>query len=346
MSINYRISNKIKILDCTIRDGGYYNNWNFDIDMVKNYINQCQLQNIDIIELGYIRLANKEYGMFGKINSNLFNALKINNANNDLPALAVMLDAKEMFDLSPDSVVAKIRDLCGEPKICFKYIRLATHYNDLEKCIPYVNALLNVGYELCINLMQIDLANDDEVNNCINYLKNMKDISAIYIADSLGTFLPNKLEKLITTFKENCSQSLGFHAHDNLGLALINSLCALTAGVTWIDSTMYGMGRGAGNVRTEQILALKGSAITNHISHLYEFLITYIQPLKDKYSWGSSALYGMTSINKLHPSYVQKAEEDGYSASNILQALKKLSFKNAHQFSKTLLDETLNYEQA
>lgn len=332
----------VKLLDCTLRDGGYYNNWEFSDNFVANYINQCQKIGIDIVELGYIRIVEKNYGIYGNLNKEKLKTLTSMIKFNKMSA-TVMLDAQEILGIEPNSILENIERIYD--KNIVKYIRIAIHYSSLEAFIKYLDIFQKEKFNVCINLMQIDLATDKEIELCISIIEHLSRISAIYLADSLGSFLPGKLQEMVKLFNERISFPIGFHAHNNQGLALVNSLCAIKNGATWIDCTMYGMGRGAGNVQTEQILSVLKDSISNSVlNELYEFIITDLQAMKDKYLWGSSPLYGISGIQKIHPYYVQIPEKNGLSKKQIFNILKRLSLKNAQKFCNNLLTEVVNYE--
>ena len=145
-----------------------------------------------------------------------------------------------------------------------------------------------------------------------------------FISDSFGNLKPKNIKIICKTIKKSWKNEIGIHAHDNCGLALKNSIQAFKSGVKWIDSTIQGMGRGAGNVKTESLLRkfkfanYKPSSI-NNISRKY-FL-----NLKKRYKWGKSNYYKIAANFNIHPTYIQMLETDKrYSATEKMKSINSL----------------------
>ena len=134
---------------------------------------------------------------------------------------------------------------------------------------------------------------------------NKTETDIFYIADSLGCLNPKKTKDLITEIKKIWNKDIGIHAHDNLGLTLKNSITAVKAGATWVDSTVLGMGRGPGNTKTEEVLNELKIANKNKI-RLKKVISNYFRKLKKRYKWGKSIFYNISAKYKIHPTFVQE----------------------------------------
>ncbi len=191
--------------------------------------------------------------------------------------------------------------------------------------------------------MKCHILDRDEIKKIKKIIKNL-DIDLIYIADSLGCCLPEDIEFIVKELKSQFNFKIGIHAHDNKGLALANTLAAIKSGATYLDSTMLGMGRGAGNTKTEELISLINS--TNKIEDyepIARFVEEFQRPLKIKKSWGSSVYYNISSSLKLHPTFVQEMTTDSkFKSYEILNFIKTLSSSQKDIFSESIYEEITN----
>ncbi|RWX59220.1 hypothetical protein EOA24_36710, partial [Mesorhizobium sp. M2A.F.Ca.ET.039.01.1.1] len=158
----------------------------------------------------------------------------------------------------------------------------------------------------------IDAADPAQVEVCLNELERIDNLDVLYIADSFGSMKPARVQELIGRFADRIEPAIGFHGHDNRGYAVVNSVAAAMAGATWIDCTMGGMGRGAGNTASEQLLPILTRLETSKERALLEHVLRHFDPLRKLYGWGSSAAYQFAGSNFIHPSFVQKLR-DGWA---------------------------------
>ena len=160
-----------------------------------------------------------------------------------------------MLNSLTKKIIKKIKKLFVEKsKSKISLIRLATHLKDIKKIIPQIKYLKHLGYKIALNLMQIDKIKKSELISVLELLTKCNSVDVFYFADSFGNLNNKKVKDICLIIKKNWNKEFGFHAHDNCGLALKNSMCAIDNGAKWIDSTIMGMGRGAGNVSTEDLL--------------------------------------------------------------------------------------------
>ncbi len=337
----------IKILDCTLRDGGYYNNWNFDKNTVEDYFNKINSSNIDVVEIGF-RFLNKNsfYGPFAYSNENFIRKLKINKKID----IAVMINASDIIKLSKSMSHSKILKnfFTIKKKSIIKYFRVATHFSEIKLIIPFLKLINKYGYKVIVNIMQCSNKKSSDFKFVINNLKKLNFVKVLYFADSLGSMEPEEVVRISKYFKKNWSGEIGIHAHDNCGNAVKNSLTAINFGVTWVDSTIQGMGRGAGNAQTEILLTeLRTKNIRKYfLKPIYQLAQDRFENLKRKYNWGKSLFYYMAAKNNIHPTYIQTLNEDKkYSSLDKIEIIENLKKINPISFDKDFLDNYYNIKK-
>tara|TARA_B110000902_G_C14236299_1_gene560780 strand:- start:65 stop:1771 length:1707 start_codon:yes stop_codon:yes gene_type:complete len=324
----------IKVLDCTLRDGGYYTNWNFEPKMVKDLVTTLDISGIDVIELGY--KSPLKGGQFRKCNDRfiweiLEYRLPINSK------LAFMIDAKDF--IKGDCIDFTLIDNVIHHKTDspFSICRLAIKHSEITHSIEIANHIKNKGYDLMINLMGISMLLEDEI---LDFGK-LSDINpmALYFADSYGNLEPSKVKEIVKIFKRfGCN--IGIHTHDNIGLAFANCISALEEGVTWIDGTLLGMGRGVGNVKTEQLITYFQYKFKLYNSTpLHKVLSDWMIPLHKIHNWGFTHNYMISGIKHIHPLYVQTLQSSFLNSNRIEDVL--LSIENSESYDYSKIEKTL-----
>jgi len=287
----------VRVLDCTLRDGGYYTDWRFDDDVLDGYFEAVANSRVDMVELGY--LAPGTRGARGtRVDSVEKFSTLLSKCEREC---AFMLDAKS-FDGSVGSEKLLRNSLANRPSRELTTARIAAHYAKLETIEPLTGIVADCGYRSAVNLMQIDGADERMIEDVAVRLAGCADINIVYIADSFGSMAPARVAAVVRAIRQYTGAAVGFHAHDNMGLALMNAVAAMDAGATWIDSTVYGMGRGAGNLCTEKICALLEAGADSCFDAV---IASHFSLLKSRYAWGESILYRVAARERIHPSYVQ-----------------------------------------
>ncbi|HDH05756.1 MAG TPA: hypothetical protein ENH01_08585 [Nitrospirae bacterium] len=307
-----------KILDCTIRDGGYYTDWDFDQKLVKKYFNEIETLPVNIIEVGYrSHVKDKYFGEYYYLPTSTIN--KLHEWGNGKISLALMLNAKEFC---VDDVVS-ILDGCQG---IIELIRFAIAPDNISSGINLAGEVKRAGFNVTLNIMYLhEIIKDTSLFESIcGELESAADkIDYVYFVDSYGSCMPEEIHKFFLLSRQRISQKIGFHGHDNIGLAFANTLSAINAGVDIVDSTILGMGRGAGNARTELLAAYfakqQGSAIDlSAISELVEEFIL----LQKKYEWGSSIPYIVSGFEQLPQKEVMElTSKRRYSTGSIVKML-------------------------
>jgi 4-hydroxy 2-oxovalerate aldolase len=326
------------LLDCTLRDGGYYTNWHFDDELVGAYLRACEQVGIDVVELGYVRLAATGHGRYGQLPGGFDPALA-EAVSDTPPRFAVMMDAADALTGDVSAVGPRVRDRLAGLPLPVDLVRVAVRYDKAAETGALLASLRDAGFEVCLNLMQIGLASAEQVDDCLSLVSDLGTLAAVYVADSFGSMPPEQTRLLVDRFRSAVRAPVGFHAHDNQGLALTNSIAAMDAGATWLDTTMGGMGRGAGNAKTEQFLSYLAAADSD-LAPLYLFVARYINPLLDEHRWGANVFYALAGRMNVHPSYVQRMEEDPVmDVGRKMRVLGDLAQAGARSYSPTLLQD-------
>jgi len=316
---------KVKILDCTLRDGGYYNLWDFDENVVQAYLKAIANAGIDYVELG-LRSFPKN-GFVGGFAYSLDCFLERLNLPEG-PIYGVMVDAKTILESNlsiKDAINALFSD-SSDSKI--NLVRIAAHFHEVEASGEIVKILKEKGYMVGFNLMQSGGKSEELIIEKARIANSWQCLDVLYFADSLGNMDATEVVRIITALKTQWHGEMGIHTHDNMAKAIENTLVAKDNGVKWLDVTVTGMGRGAGNAQTEKLLAIFSEMGGYHYSPtpIYDLVIRYFEPLQKKHGWGSSLLYFLGAQNDVHPTYVQKLLSDShYGADEIVGAIGYLS---------------------
>ena len=305
----------MNILDCTLRDGGYYTDWHFDNELVRRLVKSLD-KNVDVIELGY--KSPIKGGPYRKCNDGFIKSV----VNFDVSSeLSFMIDAKDYIN-QPELLEDIIK-----PSGIFQICRVAMKKSEIYDSLELIERIQDLGYEVMCNLMQTSIlegANIKYFTDCMDKV----GVDVRYVADSYGALKP----KDVTVIFENHSVQ-GIHTHDNLNLAFANCVTALDSGAEWCDGTVTGMGRGVGNVFTEQLLQLKDGDISADVLDL----VDEFQTMKNKLGWGHNPLYMYAGMNTVHPLYVQDLNQSNLKGSQLFEAASKL--KNTYSYDSDKLKE-------
>lgn len=315
-----------KVIDCTLRDGGYYTQWHFETPLVEKYIQHANAANIDYLELGYRSLDNQGfYGAYKYCKDCNLAKLK----NNVHLKFAVMIDAKEIMTTNgpiDDVIKLMFQEKNNSP---LDMVRVACTISQLDDALQMSSSLKSLGYETTINLMQITLLSQHEIKQAVSQITNSQVADVFYFADSFGGMLPIDVETLINTIREVSDIEIGVHAHNNMGLGVINSCAAFQAGASFLDATMLGMGRGAGNAETESLLLFLDKLTKNtkyQAEKLFGLVLNDFAKIKDQYRWGANLPYQLSAMYQIHPNYCQKMlNQNRYSSEQVVNTLNILN---------------------
>lgn len=332
----------IKFLDCTLRDGGYYNSWDFSPELINDYLIAMQAVGVDVVELGFRSIQNK--GFKGACAYTTDDFLSSLNLPTDL-IIGVMVNGSELASDKPQIEVLEALFPVPASESPVDLVRIACHVHEFEKALESVSWLRDKGYQVGFNLMQVANCSQDEVKALARMAADYP-IDALYFADSMGSMTPDQATEIINWFRSEWTGPMGIHTHDNLGLGLSNSLRAIEEGVTWIDSTVTGMGRGPGNALTEQ-LAIEIASLRNQSVNfvpLMTLIRKYFAPMKESYGWGTNPYYYLAGKYAIHPSYIQEMLSDSrYSEEDFLAVIEHLRVEGGKKFSLDTLDAARHF---
>ncbi|WEF13406.1 aldolase catalytic domain-containing protein [Pectobacterium actinidiae] len=330
----------MKILDCTLRDGGYYNKWDFNFDVVNAYLEAVAAAKVDYVELGLRNFPQEGFlGPFAYTTESLINRLTLPEG----PVYGVMIDAKTILSsgMSVEEAVDKLFVEKSESKLSL--VRVAAHFHEVEHSEPIVKALKNKGYIVGYNLMQSGGKADDIIADKARQAVDWGCVDALYFADSLGNMDTKEVNRIIKALRTHWKGELGIHTHNNMAKALDNTLAAYESGVTWLDVTVTGMGRGAGNAQTENLLAVLSKTESPYqASPIYDLVVRYFDKMQKEYGWGSNFLYFIGAQNDVHPTYVQNLlSDERYGPDEIVGAIEYLSNAKASSYNGKVLEQAL-----
>jgi len=318
-------SNRTQILDCTIRDGGYLNEWCFEKETVREVYRAASKGGVDFIELGF-RSSTKYFdpGQYGTWRFTSEEDLKLITNGIKGARIALMGDFGK-FD---------IEDLVPKKDSAADLIRVATHLDNIPKAIQFLGKVKQLGYLASLQCMGYTTYSADARRELVAAIRDSA-LDYVYVGDSYGSMFPSDVKATFEPLLEIGTVQIGFHPHNNLEMAFANTLEAIRCGVHIIDSSIYGMGRGSGNLPTEIILAYlshQGDTKYNVIPIL-NVIDKYFEEIKRRFPWGYHLPYMISGIFNCHPYYASEfikrreyAMEDIWKALEVVEEMKPIGF--------------------
>ena len=292
---------QIKVLDCSIRDGGLINNFRFSDDFVKAVYRAICDSGVDIMEIGKKLCVGEEYTRekYGKWNfcdeDDLKRVVESHECKNP-PLLAVMYDVGrvDLSSLPPadQSVVGMVRTAC--------------YVLDIDKGLDLVKRTKDLGYQTSLNIMASSAAIEKDLIEGLEQVNETPEVDYLYLVDSFGAFYSEQVTSYLKLYKEHApNKELGFHAHNNQQLGFSNTQQAIIDGVNLLDATINGIGRGAGNCNTELLLNfLKNPKFD--VRPIYKVIQEHFVPLRKEIEWGFNDIYGISGHLNQHPREAMK----------------------------------------
>lgn len=290
------VRDDIKVLDATIRDGGLCNNFEFSDEFVKELYKTNIKSGIDYMEFGYKAsrelFDENEFGKWKFCKEEDLRAIVGENISD--MKIAVMADVGRC-DYK--------KDFLPKSESVIDMVRVACYIYQIPAAIEMIEYLHDLGYETTCNVMAISQANANQVQEALDMLI-ASSVDVIYLVDSYGSLYPENATELMKAYIEAADKTgkkVGFHAHNNQNLAFANTIETLSYGVSYLDATVQGMGRGAGNCATELLLGFLKNPKYNLYSIL-TFIEKYMIPLKEQgIVWGFDLPYMFTGQFNMHP---------------------------------------------
>jgi 4-hydroxy 2-oxovalerate aldolase len=294
---------ELKVLDCTIRDGGLVNDHQFDLEFVKRVYETAVAAGIDVLELGY----KADRKVFPESNAGAWKWCTeddLRRVVGDRPEgikLSIMADA-ERCDYRTD--------ILPRDQSVLSVIRVACYIHQVPTALDMIKDAHDKGYTTTFNLMAVSTVQERELMDALEVVA-ASPVDVMYVVDSFGSFYSEQIRDLTGKYAglaKAAGKEVGIHAHNNQQLAYANTIEAILNGATWLDSTIHGLGRGAGNCPTELLLGfLKNPKF--HLRPVLECVQDLFVPLRKELDWGYSIPYMLTGQLNMHPRMAIKFRE-------------------------------------
>lgn len=323
----------ISTIDCTLRDGGYLNNWEFDQNFQVSLIKALINSNIDIIECGFINenSGNDNFGTHFKSIEKANSILKDNSLNKSCAKFAVMMRLNEY---NPDKM-----PICDKAENCISIIRIMVSKEELSYAPQIIQKIIKKGYKVHIQPTIISYYTDEDIVKMLQHFQSIK-YQAIAIVDTFGAVDETAIKRITLLFDKyaNKEAHLSLHCHNNLAQGLQNAY-AFCSSVNlnrdlYIDSAVNGLGRGAGNIATEILLThLKNKKNANYlILPINEFCQKSMQNFKQTICRNNLYAYIITAKKNMHPNYATYLILNNYSRQDICKILQIITPEKYYKF--------------
>ena len=326
---------KIRLLDCTLRDGGYVNDWNFGEETIKGFIKKIINTNIEIIELGFMKgeSYNKDKSLYP-----------------DKEAVKNVIGEKDsrlkyfgMFDVSSPIPIERFGKCDGKS---LDGVRVIFKKSKLNEGLEISRQFIELGYMVSVNFVSTDVYSDEEFIAAIKRVNEMKPY-AIAVVDTFGSMKNDKFMHFIKLADKYLDKSiaLSYHAHNNLQQAYTNATAFAELNLERdiiIDASVFGMGRGAGNLNLELFAEYMNEHFnTNyHIVPMLEIMDEYLQDIYKTKFWGYSLPLYISGTLNVHPNYaIYMAERGTLREKELYEVLKNISFEDSQSYKKEIAEK-------
>lgn len=282
---------EIKVVDCSIRDGGLINDWKFAPAMVARVYQALSAAHVDYMEVGYrastALFSPEKFGPWRFSSEDDLRAVTGESATK----IAIMVDVGRVEE----------QDILPKTQSVVSMVRVASYVKDIDKAIRLANHVVDKGYEATINIMAISKAVSFDLDEALAQIEQECRAETIYIVDSYGSLYSEQVEFFAEKFHRLMpSKTIGMHAHNNQQLGFANTIQAIISNCNMVDGTLFGIGRGAGNCPLELILGFLKNPKYD-IRPVLEVIPEAILPLQQEIEWGYIIPYAITGILNEHP---------------------------------------------
>jgi 4-hydroxy 2-oxovalerate aldolase len=283
---------EIKVLDCTVRDGGLMNDWQFSDEFVKGVYDACVEAGIDYMEIGY------------KSSEHAFSREKVGPWKfcDEKDIRRIIGEGEPKVKLSALCDIGRIDfdDIPLKQDSAITMMRVACYVHQMDKAIALAHHCMDKGYETSINLMAVSKVNEHDLDEALKDVAKSR-VPIFYLVDSFGSMYCESIEHLMRKYTEALpGKQIGIHAHNNMQLAMSNTVTSIIEGATMLDATLLGMGRGAGNCPIEILIAfLKNPKY--RLLPLLRAIQEQVLPWQQKIDWGYHIPYLITGAMNEHP---------------------------------------------
>ncbi|NQT18759.1 MAG: nucleoid-structuring protein H-NS [Planctomycetes bacterium] len=290
---------EIKVLDCTIRDGGLMNNWQFEDDFVRAIFKANCAAGVDYMEIGY----KSSESAFSRDENGPWKFC------HDTDIVRVLGEdcAEQGIKLAAMADIGRIEydDIPPKNESVITLIRVACYVHQIDKAIAMVEHCIDKGYETTINLMAVSRAMERDLDEALDDVANSR-VPVFYLVDSFGAMYCEQVQRLAEKYIAALpGKTIGYHGHNNQQLAFANTIEAIIRNCNWVDGSMYGIGRGAGNCPLELLMSfLKNPKFDPR--PIYETVQKELLPLRQTIDWGYHVPYLITGMLNEHPRSAMK----------------------------------------
>ncbi|WP_274364403.1 aldolase catalytic domain-containing protein [Paenibacillus thermotolerans] len=280
-----------KILDCTVRDGGLVNNWEFSVDFVRDLYYGLSEAGVEYMEVGYKNspklLKGADAGPWRFLDEGFLREVIPHKTETKLSALVDIGRVDE-------------NDILPREQSMLDLIRVACYIKDVDKAIELVNKFHSLGYETSINIMALSHVIETDLIEALNAI-GQSPVDVVYVVDSYGSLDSKDISYMTQKFARQLPEKmLGIHTHNNMQLAFSNTISAIENGVTFLDSSLYGMGRAAGNCTTELLVSYLQNP-RYEVRPLLGVIERHMVAMREKWEWGYNIPYMITGLLNEHP---------------------------------------------
>jgi 4-hydroxy 2-oxovalerate aldolase len=286
---------EIKVLDCTVRDGGLINDHQFDDGFVRAVYETCVGAGINYMEVGYKNskrlFAKDQFGAWKHCDED--DIRRVVGENDSELKLSAMADA-EKSDYK--------EDIMPKEQSPLDMIRVATYVHQIPTAVDMINDAHQKGYETSCNIMAVSTSSEAEIDQALEVLIETP-VDVIVVVDSFGALYHEQIRALVRKYVKavrGTGKQVGIHAHNNQQLAFANTIEAIIQGANRVDATMAGMGRGAGNCPMELLLGFLRNP-RFHLRPVLDLLEKSVVPMQEKMEWGALVPYMITGQLNQHP---------------------------------------------
>ena len=324
------------LLDCTLRDGGFVNDWEFGYSSIRSIVNRLDSAGIEIIEVGYIN-AKREYD---KNRSNFPDTQSIDKTLNGLSINQAMLFGLIDFGDCPPENIA----LCSQSIV--DGIRVTFKKKEIDPALEFCSKLKGKGYKISINPVSLTSYKDREILDLLEKINALEPF-VISIVDTYGLMLHDEILHYIDLVDKNLAQGilLGYHSHNNQQMAFANCCTFLdrrNRHNTVIDASLFGMGKSAGNANIE-LVASYANKVHNgkyKTEQLFDCIYTDIMKIYRKTPWGYSLQFYLSALNECHPNYIEFLfKKNTLSVQGINEIIAKIPQSQKLAYSQPLIEE-------
>lgn len=326
--------NRIRILDSTLRDGGYINNWKFGRENIISIIGRLEQSNVEIIELGFMR--DEVYVPDRTVFSDMEDLSVIMQKKKDGVHYAVFIGMDHDYPLEK---LPEKKDAYAD------IIRYGFWGRKLDEAYKYAEQIVNLGYDLFVQPTRVEQYTTELFRDMVRKFSRLSP-KAIYIVDTFGLLTKEDVEKYALIADDNMPRetALGYHAHNNMQQAFANAVHLAELDMDRqliIDSSIFGIGRGAGNLCTEiwmqYLNGRRGGFAYYHIFPCYQVYDSCLHEIYEKSPWGYSPAYLLTAVYKCNPNYAKYFLNHNFSIVQMDAVLRRIPEKERHIFSEDII---------